>query len=61
MVVNNKEGIRPLDAFSCTLRVLYYYLAEADRVIGVRRGPGGGVLWVFADMTILHELARLFI
>ena len=46
MVVDNKEGIRPLDAFSCALRVLSYSLTEAAHLIGVGRGPGGGVLGV---------------
>ena len=61
MVVNNKEGIRPLDAFSCDLRVIYYSLSEATHIIGVGRGPGGGVLGVFAELSILYELARFFI
>ena len=61
MVVNNEEGIFPLDAFSCALCVISYSLAEADHLIGVGRGPCGGVLQVFEEMSILHELARLFI
>ena len=60
-VVDNEEGIRPLDAFSCDLRVPSYPLAEAAHLIGVGRGPGGGVLGVFEELAILHELARLFI
>ena len=59
--MNNKEVIRPLDAFSCSLRVLSYSLAEAAHLIGVGRGPGGGILRVFAELSILHELASLFI
>ena len=47
--------------FSCALRVPYYSLAEEAHIIGVGRGPGGGVLWVFAELLILHEMARLFI
>ena len=61
MVVDNEEGIRLLDAFSCDLHVIYYSLAEAAHIIGVRRGPGDGVLGVFMELSILHELARLFI
>ena len=61
MVVNNEEGIHSLDAFSCYLRVLTYYLAETDHLIGVGRGTGGGILGVFAELSILHELAHLFI
>ena len=61
MVVDNEEGIYPLDSFSCALRVLSYYLKESDHLIGVGRGPGGGVLGVFTELSILHELARLFI
>ena len=61
MLVNNKEGIRPLEAFSCALRVLSYSLAEAAHLIGVGRGPGGGILGVFAELSILHELDHLFI
>ena len=48
MVANNEEGIRPLDAFYCALRVLYYSLEEAAHLIGVGHGTGGGVLGVFA-------------
>ena len=61
MVVNNEEGIRPLDAFSCALRVLSYYLEEATHLIGLGHGKIGGVLGVFAELSIIHELARLFI
>ena len=61
MVVNNEEGIRPLDAFSCALGVLSYSLTEAAHLIGVVHGPGGGVLGVFVELSILHDLARLFI
>ena len=61
MVVDKEEGIRPLDAFSCDLRVLSYSLEKAAHIIGVGRGPGGGVLGVFTELSILHELARLFI
>ena len=59
--MDNEEGIRPLDAFSCDLRVPTYPLVEAANIIGVGRGPGGGVLGVFDKLAILHELARLFI
>ena len=61
MVVNNEEVIRPLDAFSCALHVLSYSLAEEARLIGVGHGTGGGVLGVFAELSILHEMACLFI
>ena len=61
MVMNNEEGIRPLDTFSGALRVLSYSLAEAAHLIGVGRGPGGGILGVFAELSILHELACFFI
>ena len=61
MLVNNKEGIRPLDAFSCALRVLSYCLAEAAHLIGVGRGPGCDVLGVFAGLSIIHELDHCFI
>ena len=47
MVVNNEEGICSLNAFSCALRVLYYYLAEASHLIEEGRGTGGGVIGVF--------------
>ena len=59
--MDNKEGIRPLDTLSCALRVPSYPLAEASHLIGVGCGPGGGVLGVFKELAILHELARLFI
>ena len=36
-------------------------LAEAAHLIGVGRGPYVGVLGVFEELAILHELARLFI
>ena len=52
MLVDNKEGISTLDAFSCALRVLSYSLAEAAHLIGVGRGPGGGVLGVFTELFI---------
>ena len=61
MVVDNEEGICHLDTFSCALRVLSYSLAEAAHLIGVVRGTGGGVLGKFTELSILHELARLFI
>ena len=61
IVVDNEEGIRPLDAFSCALRVISYSLAEAAHLIGVGSGPGGGVLGVFTELLILHQLASLFI
>ena len=61
MAVNNEEGIVPLNVFSCALRILYYSLAEAAHIIGVGLGPGGGVLGVFAELLILHELAHIFI
>ena len=61
MVVNNEEGIRPLDSFSCALCVISYSLAEVVHLIGVGRGTGGGVLGLFAELSILHDLAYLFI
>ena len=61
MVVNNEEGIHTLDAFSRAFCVLSYELAEAAHLIGVGRGLGSGVLGVFAELLILHELARFFI
>ena len=48
MVVNNEEGIRPLDAFPCALRVLSYSLEETAHIVGLGRDPGGGLLGVFA-------------
>ena len=54
MVVDNEEGICPLDALSCALRVLSYSLAEAAHLVGVGCGPGGGVLGVFTEFSILH-------
>ena len=60
VVVDNEEGIRPLDAFSCALRVLSYSLTEAAHLIGVGRVPCGGVLGVFTGLSILHELASIF-
>ena len=54
MVVDNEEGIRPLDEFSCALRVLSYSLEEAAHLVGVGRGPDGGVLRVFTKLSILH-------
>ena len=54
MVVDNKEGIRPLGVFSYSLCVLSYPLAEAAHLIGVGRGPGGGVLGVFTELPIFH-------
>ena len=61
MVVDNKEGIYYLDAFSCDLRVISYSLSEAAQLIGVGRGPGGGILGVFTELLILHQLDSLFI
>ena len=61
MVVDNEECIRSLDALSCDLRVISYLLAEAAHLIGLRRGPGGGVLGLLVELAILHELARIFI
>ena len=61
MVVDSKEGIRPIDVFSCALCVLSYPLAEAAHIVGVGCGPGGGVLGLFKELSILHELACLFI
>ena len=61
MVFNEEEGIRSLDTFSRALRVLSYCLAEAVHLIGVGRGPGGGILGMFAEFFILHEMARIFI
>ena len=61
IVVDNEEGIRSLDALSCAIRVPSYPLIDAAHLIGVGRGPGGDVLGMFKELTILHELARLFI
>ena len=61
MVVNHEEGIRPLNAFYCALRVPSYSLEEAAHLVGLGLGPGGGLLWVFVELSILHEMARLFI
>ena len=61
IVVDNEEGIRPLDALSCALCVTSYPLEEACHLIGVRRGPGGGVIGVLMELVILHEFACLFI
>ena len=61
VVVDNEEGICPLDALFCTLRDLSYPLADAAHLIGVGRGPVGGILGVFMEFSILHELARLCI
>ena len=54
MVVNDEEGIRPLNAFYCALRVPSYSLEEAAHLVGLGLGPGGGVLWVFVELSILH-------
>ena len=54
MLVDNKEGIFPLDAFSCALCVISYSLAEAVHLIVVGRGLGGSVLGVFTELLILH-------
>ena len=59
--MDNEEGIRTLNALSCDLRVLSYLLSEAAHLIGLGSGPGGGVLWVFTELVILHYMARLFI
>ena len=61
MAVDSEEVIRSLEALSCSLCVIYYPLAEAAHLIGVGNCPGGVVLGVFAELLILHELARLFI
>ena len=61
IVVDNEEGVRPLDALSCALRVVSYPLSEAAHFIGGGFGPGGGLLGVFTELEILHELASLFI
>ena len=61
MIVDNEEGICSLDAFYCALHVLSYSLAEAAHLLGVGRGPGGGVLGVFMKFSIIHEFASLFI
>ena len=61
MVVDNEEGICFLDSFYYALRVISYYMVEAAHLIGVGHGPGGGVLGVFTELLILHELASLFI
>ena len=61
IVVDNEEGIHPLDALSCALCVTSYPLEEACHLIGVRRGPGGGVIGVLMELVILHEFACLFI
>ena len=61
IVVDNKEGTRPLGALYCDLRVPSYPLSEAAHLIGVGRGLGGGVLRVFKELEILHKLARIFI
>ena len=61
IVVDNEEGIRPLVKLPCFLCVLSYPLEEAAHLIRLGRGPGGGVLGVFTELAILHELARLFI
>ena len=45
MVVNHEEGIR----------VPSYSLEEASHLVGLGRGPGGGVLWVFVELSILYE------
>ena len=60
MVVDKEEVIRPLDASYYSLHVLSYPLVEAAHLIGVGRGTSGGVLGVFTEFLILHELARLF-
>ena len=61
IVVDNEEGIFPLNALSCSLRVPSYPLVEAAHIIGVGCGPGGVVLGVFKELAILHELAFPFI
>ena len=48
--MDNEEGICPLDAFSCDLRVLSYLLTEAAHLIGVGRGQYGGILGVFKEL-----------
>ena len=59
--MDNKYGIRPLNAFSCGLRFPSYPLAEAAHLNVLGRGPCGGVLGMFEELAILHELSRLFI
>ena len=61
IVVDKKEGIRPLNTLSFSLHVTSYPLTEAAHIIGVGRGPGCCVLGVITEFAILHELARLFI
>ena len=61
MLVDNEEVIRPLDMLSCALRVISYPLTEAADLIVLGYGPGGGVIGMFTELLILHELARIFI
>ena len=61
VVVDSEEGIRPLNTFSCALCDISYSLSEAAHIVGVGRGPGGGVLGVFTELSILHELDHLSI
>ena len=46
IVVDNGEGICPLNALSCSLCVPSHPLAEAAHLIGLGRGPGGWVIGV---------------
>ena len=46
IVVDNKEGVRPLYVLSCSLYVPSYPLAEAAHLIGIGRGPRGCVIGV---------------
>ena len=61
VIVDDMEGVGPIDSFSNSLGTYTNALAEAAHLVGVRSGPDGRKTGVHAELVVLEVLASLFI
>ena len=61
-LVNDVEGVGPIDPFADALRPYYTYtLAQTANLVGVQSGPDGIKAWVLAELAVHEVLASLVI
>ena len=61
VIVNDMEGVSPIDPFAVALRTYTYALAQTAHLVEVQSGPDGCTAWVLAKLAVREVLASLVI
>ena len=61
VVVDNVEGVDPIDPFTNTLGPYTDALARVAHLVGLQSGPDEREAWVFAELAVRDVLASLVI